>query len=73
MENRDEVIIETEFMKSTISKLIGKILKEKTGYGFGIQINELNIVNKDEKIHVRLSIEAESTIEVVERLVDNIK
>lgn len=73
MENRDEVIIETEFMRNTISRLIGKILKEKTGYGFGIQINEFNIVNKDEKIHVLLSIEAESAIEVVERLVDNIE
>lgn len=73
MGNRDEVIIETELMKSTISRLISKTLKEKTGYGIEIRINKLNIVNQNEKIQVLLNVEAESSIEAMERLVDNIE
>lgn len=73
MENQDKLIVETEFMKGIISRMLGKILKEKAGYDVEIQINEFNIVNKDDKIHVLLSIDAESGIEELDKLLKTIE
>lgn len=69
MDNWDELIINTEFIKGIISKLLHKTAIEKAGYDIEFQLNELNLTNRDEKVHVHLSADMEvSTAEIEKSL-----
>lgn len=71
MEKWDEMIIKTEFTRNMISGLISKILKKKIGYNVGIQINEIDVANKSDKLHVHLSVDAEISVHDLEELLKN--
>ena len=67
MENWDEVIIKTDFMKGLISRLISKALKEKIG-----QINELDITDRNEKFRAHLNVDAEISMKELEEILKSI-
>lgn len=69
MEKHDEVIIETEFMKGIISKLLHKAL-EKTGYDAEVYLSEFNISNQDEKVRVHLNADMEISTAELEKALD---
>lgn len=71
MEDWDEVFIKTEFMKSVISKLLHKAL-EKAGYDTEVQLNELIITNKEEKVYVHLNAEMEMGAKEMEEILNKI-
>lgn len=72
MENWDEAIIKTDFMKNIISRLIHKVLKKKVGHDVEIQINELAIIDKDEKVHVHLNIDAETSMKELDEILKGV-
>ena len=47
------------FTKNAISKLLGKVLRGKTGYDIGIQVHELDATVTEERALVHLSIDAQ--------------
>ncbi len=72
MGNWDEVSIKTEFMKDMLSKIVNKALKKKINYDVKVQVNELNIEDKDNKLHAHLSIDAEMTMEELEKILKSV-
>ncbi len=72
MENWDEVIIKTDFMKGLISRLISKALKEKIGHDAEIQINELDITDRNEKFRAHLNVDAEISMKELEEILKSI-
>lgn len=70
MDKWDEVVIGTEDMKNIISKLINKILKKQLQCDVDIQLNELTVTDKDEKLHAHLSIDAEISMNELEELLN---
>lgn len=51
--------IATKFMRSMISKIVKKVLRQKTGYDIDIQLNDASANFTDGKAHVHLDIDAE--------------
>lgn len=72
MGNWDEIMIQTDFMKGILSKVINKVLKAKSGCDIAVQVNELNMDDKNKKVHVHLSADAEISMEEMEKLLKNI-
>lgn len=68
MENWDEAIIKTDFMKDIISRLVHKVLKKKVGHDVEIKVNELAITDRDEKFHVHLNVDAEISMKELEEM-----
>ena len=50
----DQMILESKFMQTIISKILKKIVKKKIGYDIDIQITELQVFNFDDKARIIL-------------------
>lgn len=68
MEEKDEIIIETEFMRDIISKLIMKALKNKFEHNVDVELNELVATDENEELHVHLSVDAKISMNELEGL-----
>lgn len=72
MGNWDELSIKTDFMKGILSKVINKVLKKKSGCDIAVQVNELSMDDKNKKVHVHLSVDAEMSMGDLEKLLNHI-
>lgn len=64
--------LKSKFMKGIVTKLIAMVIKEKLGYKIDIELNELDIVATDGKIHLHANIDAETTNEELMKIVKSI-
>ena len=64
----DQVKIGTKFMKDFLSGIISKILREKLEQNIEIRINDAEITNQAEKVHVHLDVDAEISTRELEEL-----
>lgn len=71
MEEKDEIIIETEYMRNIISKLINKVLKKKFERDVTVQLNELAVTDRNEKLHVHLNVDAEISMNELKELLES--
>lgn len=55
----DEMKIGSKFMRTTLSKLIKRLLKKKIGYDIDIQLNEFTATIIDGKAQVHINADAE--------------
>jgi hypothetical protein len=68
----DELKITSMFMKALISKFINKTLKHKTGCDISVRLDDLNVIYKDDKAHVHLSINADMDKSEINKLLKHI-
>ena len=71
MEERDVINVETEYLKSLISRMVCEILKRKKGYCVELKINRLNAVNDDERVFICLDMGMEADSEDLKRRCHN--
>lgn len=58
-----KLILNTKFMRSIITKLLGKAIYKKTGYQVDVQVNEVKAETRDGKIKVHMDVDAEMSSE----------
>ncbi|MCM1540804.1 MAG: hypothetical protein NC121_06025 [Blautia sp.] len=71
MKEWDEIAIVTDPMKHMVSKVISKIVKKNLDCDADVQLNELNVTDENEKLHVHLNIDAEISISELEHLLES--
>lgn len=54
-----KIRLSTRFMRSIVSKIIKRSISKKLGYDIDILINEIEIENIDEKIHLHIDVDSE--------------
>jgi hypothetical protein len=61
--------ISSKFMKGVLNLCLGKMIQKKIGYKIDIQINDLDIRINEGKVHLKASIDGETTTDELERFV----
>ncbi|MCI8693033.1 MAG: hypothetical protein HFH91_09890 [Lachnospiraceae bacterium] len=69
-EERDCLIIETEFLKGIISAVVHKVL-EKKGLNTDVQLYDFAVEYREEKLHIHLNAEASINTEDLKKLLKN--
>lgn len=69
MQEHDVINVQTEPMRSAISRLLSRILKRKQGYCVEFEINKLEVVNDEERILIQFDLGMEATIEVINAII----
>lgn len=54
-----KLMLSSKFMKGIVTKLISKAIFKKYGYQVDIQLNEIQAITKDGKIHFHANVDAE--------------
>ena len=67
-----KMILSTNFMKKIVTKLISKAIFKKYGYHVDIDINEIEVVNKDGKVHLHANVDAEINNEEFKQIMKNV-
>ena len=67
-----KLALSTKFMKGIITRLIAKAIKKKFGYEIDILLNEVEIVNKDGKIHIHTNVDAEVSNDEFSKIIKSI-
>lgn len=62
----------SKFMKGIVTKIIAKMIKKQLGYDVDIELNDINFVAKDGKVHLHADIDAEVTNEQFGELVKDL-
>ena len=64
--------LETNFIRSLISKIIRKSIKKKIGSDLDILINQITIKSVDGKVHMHFDADAEITTQELMKLIKTI-
>ena len=64
----DQVKVGTKFMKDFLSRIINKILLQKLEQNIEVRINDAELTNQGEKVHVHLDVDAEISTHELEEL-----
>ena len=64
--------LSSKFMRGIVTKIISKVISSKLGYKIDIQLNEIQIENKDGKIHIHADVDGEMENEEFMKLVKGI-
>ena len=65
--------LNSKFMNGIVTRLLGTIIRKKIGYDIDIQLNSVNVVAKDGKVHLHLDVDAETTNEEFMRMMKSIE
>ena len=65
--------LNSKFMNGIITRLIGTAIRKKVGYNIDIQLNSVNVIAKDGKVHIHLDVDAETTNEEFMRMMKSIE
>ena len=68
----DEMKLETKWIRGIVSKLIKKILRDKSGCNVDVQLNNFRTTVIDEKTHVHLDIELDLSKDEIDKLLKGI-
>lgn len=69
----DEMIIKTNFMQTIISKIIRKVIKQKTGCNAELKFNEpIQVSFDDDKVKLHISLDAELSKEDLQKLLKDL-
>ena len=68
----DEMKLESKWTRGIASKLIKKVLRDKSGYNVDVQLNKFRTTVIDEKTHVHLDIELDLSKEELDKLLKSI-
>lgn len=68
----DELKLQTKFMRGIVAKLISKAISKKFGCDISIQINELELENKDGKVHIHANLSGEAKTDDIATIVKSI-
>ena len=68
----DELKLQTKFMRGIVAKLISKAISKKFGCDISIQINELELENKDGKVHIHANLCGEAKTDDITTIVKSI-
>ena len=64
--------LSSKFMRGIVTKIISKVIFSKLGYKIDIQLNEIQIENKDGKIHIHADVDGEMENEEFMKLIKGI-
>ena len=64
--------LNSKFMNSIVTKLIGMAIRKKVGYNVDVQLNSVNVIAKDGKVHIHVDVEAETTNEEFMNMIKSI-
>ena len=65
--------LNSKFMNGIVTRLLGTIIRKKIGYNIDIQLNSVNVIAKDGKVHLHLDVDAETTNEEFMRIMKSIE
>ena len=65
--------LNSKFMNGIVTRLLGTIIRKKLGYDIDIQLNCVNVVAKDGKVHLHLDVDAETTNEEFMKMMKSIE
>ena len=65
--------LNSNFMNGIVTKLLGMVIRKKLGYNVDIQLNTVNVVAKDGKVHLHVDVDAETTNEEFMRILKSIE
>lgn len=68
----DEMKLESKWIRGLASKLIKKILRDKSGCNVDVQLNNFRTTVIDEKTHVHLDIDLELSKDELDKLLKGI-
>ena len=68
----DEMKLESKWIRGIVSKLIKKILRDKSGCNVDVQLNNFRTTVIDEKTHVHLDIELDLSKDEIYKLLKGI-
>ncbi len=68
----DEMKLESKWIRGIVSKLIKKILRDKSGCNVDVQLNNFRTTVIDEKTHVHLDIELDLSKDELDKLLKSI-
>ena len=68
----DEMKLESKWIRGIVSKLIKKILRDKSGCNVDVQLNNFRTTVIDEKTHVHLDIELDLSKDEIDKLLKGI-
>ena len=64
--------LNSKFMNGIVTKLIGMTIRKKVGYNVDVQLNSVNVIAKDGKVHIHVDVEAETTNEEFMNMIKSI-
>ena len=64
--------LESKWIRGIVSKLIKKILRDKSGCNVDVQLNNFRTTVSDEKTHVHLDIELDLSKDEIDKLLKGI-
>lgn len=64
--------IESKFSRGIVSRLIKKVLRDKSGCNVDVQLNKFRTTVIDEKTHVHLDIELDLSKEELDKLLKSV-
>ena len=64
--------LQSKFMKGIVTKIISKVIYNKLGCKIDIQLNEIQLENKDGKMHIHVDIDGDMENEEFAKLIKGI-
>ena len=64
--------LNSKFMNGIVTGLLRMVISKKLGYNVDIQLNTVNVVAKDGKVHLHLDVDAETTNDEFMKIVKSI-
>lgn len=64
--------LSTKFMRGIITKLMSRVIYKQFGYHVDIQLNEIELVAKDGKVHLHADVDAEMSNEEFTKIIKSI-
>ena len=68
----DELKLRTKFLKGIVAKIISKAISKKFGCDINILIDELEIENKDGKVHIHANLRGEANTSDIATIIESI-
>ena len=65
--------LNSKFMNSIVTSLLSMIIRKKVGYNVDVQLNSVNVIAKNGKVHIHVDVDAETTNDEFMRIVKSIE
>lgn len=65
--------LNSKFMNGIVTRLLGMVIRKKLGYNVDIQLNSVNVIAKDGKVHIHVDVDAETTNDEFMKIVKSIE